>query len=581
VIVVDTFEALTALSGWIKTEFLPRLDAETLVVLAGRSAPDATWAAEPGWRDMLRVISLRNLPPEDARAFLDVAKVPASLHDAVLHTTYGHPLALSLTVDVLSQRDATGADDAAAIFEKAPDMVRGLLARFVEAVPSERHKSALEVCAHSRFTTEDLLRAALPGDDAHALFGWLRELSFIDESQYGVFPHDIVRDMLETDLRWRDQERYAALHRRVRSHVIAQIRASSGFEQQRRIYDLVFMHRRNPIAGRFWDWSSLGQAYPDELHPVDRAFVLEATARFQGPEQADLAQYWIDRQPEAFVVFRSRANEPVGFACLLDLTAATDADRAGDPGARAMWEYVQRCGPPRPGEKVSAGRFFMDAVEYQRQPSLSQNAISAWHLRQIFRASASAWDLIGVYEDAAHWEPFFAYMDFHRARDAEYEVGGKHYAVFAHDWRRLDREHWLELMGERELGAEPAPPTGPAPELVLSQSDFAEAVRAVLRHVNRPDKLKHSPLVQSRLVAGADDPPAALRALVCDAADTLREDPRDERFYRAVDRTYIRPAPTQERAAEVLDLPLSTYRRHLRRGVERIVEQLWHRELYD
>ena len=35
------------------------------------------------------------------------------------------------------------------------------------------------------------------------------------------------------------------------------------------------------------------------------------------------------------------------------------------------------------------------------------------------------------------------------------------------------------------------------------------------------------------------------------------------------------PAPTQEAAAEVLDLPFSTYRRHLARAVEQLTELLW------
>jgi len=38
--------------------------------------------------------------------------------------------------------------------------------------------------------------------------------------------------------------------------------------------------------------------------------------------------------------------------------------------------------------------------------------------------------------------------------------------------------------------------------------------------------------------------------------------------------------PTQEAAAELLDLPFSTYRYHLTNGIKRITEWLWQRELY-
>jgi hypothetical protein len=42
-----------------------------------------------------------------------------------------------------------------------------------------------------------------------------------------------------------------------------------------------------------------------------------------------------------------------------------------------------------------------------------------------------------------------------------------------------------------------------------------------------------------------------------------------------LDRTYLRAAPSQEAAAEVLDLPFSTYRRRLGRATERLTDLLW------
>ena len=39
--------------------------------------------------------------------------------------------------------------------------------------------------------------------------------------------------------------------------------------------------------------------------------------------------------------------------------------------------------------------------------------------------------------------------------------------------------------------------------------------------------------------------------------------------------TFVRAAPTQEAAAEVLGLPFSTYRRHLATALDELVELLW------
>jgi DNA-directed RNA polymerase specialized sigma24 family protein len=42
-----------------------------------------------------------------------------------------------------------------------------------------------------------------------------------------------------------------------------------------------------------------------------------------------------------------------------------------------------------------------------------------------------------------------------------------------------------------------------------------------------------------------------------------------------LNRTYLKGAPTQEAAAEVLGLPFSTYRRHLTKAIDQLTELLW------
>jgi hypothetical protein len=59
----------------------------------------------------------------------------------------------------------------------------------------------------------------------------------------------------------------------------------------------------------------------------------------------------------------------------------------------------------------------------------------------------------------------------------------------------------------------------------------------------------------------------------------LKLDPRAETQYRVLDRTYLRPAPSQEKAADLPDLPFSTYRRYRDRGIEAITDWLWDRDI--
>jgi hypothetical protein len=578
VLLLDTYESAGALDGWLRETLLPRLPVGTLVIAAGRNPPGPQWRSDPAWQELLRAVSLRNLDAGDARAYLRAAAVPELLHERALALTHGHPLALALLVDVLAQRPQ-------AALTEAPDAVRALVQRFADDLPGPRHKAALEVAAHARVTTEDLLRAALGGDDAAELFAWLRGLSFVEDSADGAFPHDLVRDVLDADLRWRAPDTYLDRHRRIRAHVVDRIRRSGSRDAQGEVANLVFMHRHNPRFAAFVDWSAFGRAYVDALRPGDGPELLAITARHEGESSAALVEHWLARQPRAFIVFRGHEQPVLGFATLLALHEASDADVAADPGARAMWAYAQQHGAPRPGEEVFAARFLVDREAHQR-PSPSLSLITVAHTQHIFGRARPAWEFLGPWVDPDWIEPLMMHIDFHRAPEADYEVAGRRYGVFAHDWRRTPLEPWLELTADRELdrGDEPLPRPDPPPdELALSQPEFIEAVRRALRDLHRPGALAANPLMRSRAArdrAGPAPTPEAIRDLLADAIDALRVDPRDAKLHRALARTYVRPAQTQELAADALGLPFSTYRRHLTRGVERVVEWLWQRELY-
>jgi hypothetical protein len=96
--------------------------------------------------------------------------------------------------------------------------------------------------------------------------------------------------------------------------------------------------------------------------------------------------------------------------------------------------------------------------------------------------------------------------------------------------------------------------------------------------------LRANPLLRSRVVverAGTDDGAgiASLRDLLKETSESLQASPREAKYYRALHRTYLDPAPNQERAAELLGLPFSTYRRHLRAGISKVAEILWQEEI--
>jgi hypothetical protein len=226
------------------------------------------------------------------------------------------------------------------------------------------------------------------------------------------------------------------------------------------------------------------------------------TARRQGEEAAALAAHWLDRQPDAFIALRGGDGVLLGFVLYLALNRASPEDVEGDPGTRAAWAYALRHGPPRLGEEVTHLRVLIDLDSYQRAGA-ALNLVSVLSCRRWLTTPNLAWDFQSV-PDGSHFGPLFAYLAYDRVPEADFEVGGRRLATFAHDWRRMPAEQWLDLMGRRALDAEfqlaAAVPGGQAQPPVLSQPQFDQAVRRALHDLHRADLLATNPLLRSRVV---------------------------------------------------------------------------------
>jgi hypothetical protein len=579
VVLVDGYEHLAPLDGWFREHLLPRLPATTLTVLADRAPPTPQWRADPAWSETLRVISLRNLSADAAYAYLQLRGVDADRFAEVAALTYGHPLALSLVCDVIVR-----APDI--VLPSLPDdVVRGLLDRMVSTVPSAAHRRTLEIAALARVTNEDVLRHTLSdASQAHELFEWLARLSFVEPTPDGVSPHDLVRDLLDSELRWRDRAGYREVFRALQEYLLRQIRDTSGREQQRGIVDLKFCFRSLRSVMSPVPWGDWGDHYPDPARADDREAILDLVRSAEGAQSGVLAEHWLDRQPEGFHVIRGPGERVRGVVAVLDLTAAGPAMRAVDPGAAAAWRFVEQTVPPRPGDTVTQCRFVVDKMAYQ-EPSPTLNAVPILTLQRQLTIPHLAYDFVTLAEPD-RWEEYFLAADLPRARGADFDVDGRRYGLFAHDFRAVPVEAMVRRWTERALADDALlTPVDPERELlVLAYPDFDAAVRQGLRDLHRPDLLARNPLLRTALTrryadensgSGAD----VLVSTLWAAAASLTEDPRDDRLFRAVDQTYLRASRTQEAAAAALGLPFSTYRRHLRQGVDRLVAWLWNREV--
>jgi len=564
VLMIDTFEQCQALEAWLRTRFLPRLPYNALVVIAGRIPPDPRWRTDPDWNDALRVITMQGLGEGEARTLLTARGVPAHLHQDILAFAGGHPLALTLAAEVAARETSELGD-----WSTARDVVETLLAQLVGDVPSQDHRRALEVCALVEVTTEDTLLSGV-GESAPVLFEWLRSLPFVESGRYGAFPHDVVRDALLADLRWRDPRGFETLHQRIHGYLLDRVRTADDSAVMAETRSLLYLYRTGSAVADYVTWTAQGEVYEDNYRPEYRDVVVRLAKEGEGTETADLVAFWLDRQPQGFHVHRrTETGEVVAFHAWLNLDEADPDEIDRDPVVAAVWQHSNAYGPSRPGERVAVSRFAIDPAANGRTSAavdlMVTRATAEW-----LRAARVSWSFM-VASDAEFWRPQMEVVG-HSPVTMDLHIGAGTYGVFGHDWRVVPVAEWLTRM-TREVLSGTLPSVTHA--LMLPRPEFEVAVRAALRDIGRDDLLTVNTLCATRL---ANDG-AELRTLLTEAVETLAKSPSDEKFYRAVHTTYFCRVPTQEAAAERLGLPFSTFRRHLVQGIATVCDRLWDREL--
>jgi RecA/RadA recombinase len=561
VLLIDGYEALGALDGWLRQDLIPSLPADSVAVLAGREPPTAAWRADAGWRQVVAIHTLDQLDDADSADLLARAGVAEPDRHRLTRLGRGHPLALALLADV-----AQGGTVPRSLAD-VPDLISALLESILRDAPSEAHMVGLATCARAWLTTEDLLRKTV-GADAPEVWGWLRRRPFVVCRPGGLTTHDLTREVLEAEFERRSPDRYRELHRIIHDHVVAGVRATTGLDRQLLAQQLAYLHRRSPLTSAYFRLRAQGTAAVVPARPDDYGRLLSLIEEREGSASAALAERWFADQPDGASVVRTDEGV-VGFVYrIICPTGSTMEER--DPVVRAVLEYVARTAPTRPGERVDIARFWSGNRDQQDMYALlagSVTSIITWCTEPL------AWSFVGlIYPE--HWGPFFDYLGFRRLVEVEY--GGWRYVMYGTDWRRFPVDAWLDLMAEREHSGG----TGPPPESALrppplSRAAFGEAVRSALQHLGRPDRLAANPLVGTVLGADAGE----LRASVVAAVDRLAGDPKGDQLRAVLNRTYIHAAPTQEAAAEVLGLPFSTYRRYLAKAVDEVTEVLWAMEI--
>jgi len=297
-----------------------------------------------------------------------------------------------------------------------------------------------------------------------------------------------------------------------------------------------------------------------------------------------VALQWFRKYPQNVTVWRDAEGVPLGFILSLPLHMLKDEDEKLDPAVNSTKKFLESHASLRANEVATLFRFWMARDTYQGISPI-QSLIFIQVAKHYLTTPGLAITFFPC-ADPDFWAAILSYAELTRYPEADFEVGGKRYGIYGHDWRAMTPAVWIARLAEKEVGGTGQVTSPPAaePVIFLSRDDFSNAVKQALQDYARPNALAGNPLLRSRLVSDATgrapkERTEILKSKLRQAAEALRVHPRDEKLFLALEATYLHPAPTQEAAAELLDIPFSTYRRHLTSSIQRLTEILWRQEI--
>jgi hypothetical protein len=549
-VLIDTYERMTALDGYLRRGLLPSLPDRTVVVIAGRGDPDPAWFTG-GWEGVARELELGALDSSESLCLLAAHGLSDERAPAVVAWADGSPLALALAADTAAAdsewEPAEGAEK--------PEIVRSLIRRLAESELDGVRLSALGVAAIARVTTVPLLRAVLPDSDAELAYARLRSLTFTEPLGDGLTLHELVRKALRADLRRRDGQRERELRRRIVDYLYEQARLGDP------LLAIEMAHLIENAAIKWgFGWEGSVDYRIDDVRAGDAEIVAEALAGRDFGEWWRLTRRFFAESPERVAIARDAHDTLCGY--LVCMTPATAPEFAHEDPLVGPW-LIHARSDARLGDSV----LWHDSVDFSGDRRGRVQAMLG--MAGVLRSGAS--------------NPRFAYMPINPANpDAltfARALGAEHLKELDLDMGRRRIEcHRLDygpgglLAAQRavvysELGLAPPTPGG------SGEHRFElEDVREALRNFRVPHELARSPLASGET---PDERAESVRRLLRDAAERAFGDNENEKLLRRVlIRGYIEPAPSHEQAAIDLSLSRAAYFRRLRAAAERVAEHL-------
>jgi DNA-binding SARP family transcriptional activator len=447
VVLVDSFERHGELEPWLREVYLRTLPAGSIVVVASRRRPGATWITDPAWSGAIVARQLEALGGAESAALVEARGVDPGIASSIVDFAAGNPFVLSLAAEVGRSMSVTGQPSRR---EAARFVVDTVLDTLLADVPSPRHRWALHVCAHARYTTEDLLRAAVPEGDAAELFDWLRVQPYVETPGHGLDINGVLRETLEAHLRWRDPVGYERMHRRIRHYVMNTL-LRDATEPRAGVAvmpTISHLRRRGGVTGRCVSATGDPDVRATRVTPADHDELVALARETSGEFTASSVRFWLHRQPAAFSVLRCADSGRLrAFMSWLTLREPDPEALAADPViADIRNDAGQRNLPP--GAHVAIARHLI-CPAFETKPNPITDVFLARMMRGWVHEPGLALSYL-VIANRQVWAPLMDYLDHYELSCTRSSYP---YTIFGHDWTADPPSTWQDHHLENELWA--------------------------------------------------------------------------------------------------------------------------------
>lgn len=566
ILLFDHFEELVSLESFIRTQLIPRLPMNgVLLVFATRAGLSIGWRTDPALLTRTVEVTLNNLTWQQSVEYVKKAGIhETDLQQRIIHETSGYPLALALAVQSALQESNKDNDH-------HPFIAHAISAALIrEAAP--QLNTLIEALIFLRTATQDVLsqvtRTAVSTEDFRAL----GSLSFVRVTGKGLAVHDVARAYLLSELKVRDPQRFDELFHRAVYVLGRLIEGASGSK----VYDLshnmvtlcmyakpVFSFPNGSIplqvsARELPKCEPLMESDVARLHGLIDIGIVGGTAVRTVQDHHDMLDLLIRQFPESVRVIRHDDGQPAAFTTLLPLYKESVSVLSGSTvdalRERLGLELLQY-------EQVSL-------VETDTMLSLitcvpiESQQFTFFDL--LLAIKLTGWTELAEGKRCLLFSTAPELKEFHLQLRYGYlkplGTAAQSVDIFSLDFRSQSMGKWLAAL----LSGTKTVPLQQGENITVT----TDSLRDVLKHLQNPDMLKQSELGRALNIPAID----LQRMLLAAITEETPPKPLTAWLQNILRVSYLQGRTSIVAATQALNIGRTTYYRHLEKALSALLE---------